>query len=334
MIHFRLNCLAPVLLLFLATSHAHSADIPLLPADPGEWHRFGASVAIDGDTAVVGAPYADNENGVDAGAAYVFRRINGAWSLQQRLLNPDLTLTAGDQFGGAVAVAGDLIAVGTRIDNASRGAVHVFERADAGSPFAASEKLLAEDGATGDRFGETVSMRRGASATTLAIGAPFKDLLGGPDCGVVYVYARSHAALQFAQQARLSAGGSAATSDEFGQALELSETGDRLVVGVPYDDDRGANSGSAFVFARSGSLWSQRAKLVPTSLVADDGFGSAVAISGSSVLVGAPFVTSGYGRSFVYTFTGGAWQLQATLPTPCLARTTSAVQYSCWATMP
>ncbi len=316
MILFRLYRHAPLLLLVLATAQAHGADTPLLPGDPGEGHRFGASVAIDSDTAVVGAPYAGNENGLNAGAAYVFRKIDGAWTLQQRLLNPDTTLTTGDQFGSAVAVAGDLIAVGARIDNASRGAVHVFERAAAGSPFAASEKLLAEDGASGDRFGQTLSMRRGASYTTLAIGAPFKDLAGAGDAGVVYVYARSHAGLQFIQQARLSAGGSAAASDEFGHALELSETGDRLVVGVPYDDDRGANSGSAFVFARSGNLWSQQAKLVPTSLVAGDGFGSAVAISGSSVLVGAPLVTSGFGRGFVYALTGGAWQLQATLPTP------------------
>lgn len=313
---FRLHRLAPLLLIALATAQAQSADTRLLPADPGEAHHFGASVAIDGDTAVVGAPDANNEKGVNAGAAYVFRRIDGAWSLQQTLLNPDASLTAGDRFGSSVAVAGDLVAVGARIDNASRGAVHVYERANADSPFAVSEKLLAADAASGDRFGLSVSLRRGSTATTLAVGAPFKDLAGAADAGVVYVYTRAHAALQFTQQARLSAGGSAAESDEFGRAIELSETGDRLVVGVPGDDDRGPGSGSAFVFVRSGNLWSQQAKLVSLNLAAGDGFGSAVTISGDSVLVGAPLANAGHGKSYVYTLTSGAWLQQAVLSAP------------------
>ena len=316
MIHFRLNCLAPILLLILATSPAHGAHTLLLPADPGEDHNFGASVAIDGDTAVVGAPEASNIKGANAGAAYVFRRINGAWSLQQTLLNPDTTLTVSDRFGSAVAVAGDLIAVGARFDNAARGAVHVFERADANSPFAAVEKLLAADSGPQDRFGASMSMRRGATATTLAVGAPFKDLPGAADAGVAYIYTRSHAALQFTQQVRVSAGGSATEADEFGHALELSETGDLLVVGVPGDDDHESGSGSAFVFARSGNLWSQQAKLVPSTVVAGNAFGRAVAISGGSVLIGAPFATANHGRSYVYALNGGIWLQQAELSPP------------------
>src|SRR5262249_31747327 len=126
--------------------------------------QFGTAVAIDGDSLIVGAPGEDAGGQAAAGAAYVFVRTSGSWSLQQRLVPvPVPFLTAGT----AVAIAGDTALVG--VPNDGPGSVHVFERA--AGLWTQQGILSPSDGAANDQFGLSLAV----SGDTSIVGAPHAD---------------------------------------------------------------------------------------------------------------------------------------------------------------
>lgn len=166
--------------------------------------------------------------------------------------------------------------------------------------------LLAHDRRGSDFFGETVAIADG----TVVVGAKLHDA-GGFDRGAAYVFVRTAAG--WAQQAKLTAA-DAASSDHFGSAVAIS--GDTVVVGAPMDDDRGTSSGSAYVFTRSSGVWTQTAKLTAPDGVLEDRFGSAVAVSGDTALVGAfrdDAAAIDSGSVHLYRAVDGAWGHEAVL---------------------
>src|SRR5262249_47322605 len=170
------------------------------------------------------------------------------------------------------------------------------------------QKLTAVDGAGNDHFGRAVAF----SGNTLIIGAPLKDVIG-EDQGSVYVFTRSGAA--WTLQQKLTAQDGAAKS-EFGFSVTIS--GDTVVIGAPLDDT-GANrdQGSAYVFTRSGAVWTQQQKLTAQDGAANSGFGFSVAISGDTVVIGAPLNDIGasrdQGSAYVFTRNGAVWTQQQKL---------------------
>src|SRR3990172_1568973 len=121
------------------------------------------------------------------------------------------------------------------------------------------------------------------------------------------------AAASFDVETKLTAA-DAAAGDLFGWSVAVS--GVTAVVGVPYDDDAGTGAGSAYVFVRSGTAWSQQAKLIAADAAADDLFGWSVGISGETVVVGAPGdddAGTGAGSAYVFVRSGAAWSEQAKL---------------------
>ncbi|GAF80948.1 unnamed protein product, partial [marine sediment metagenome] len=161
-----------------------------LISDDGEsGDKFGASVSISGEYAIVGARFADAEQfgPVNAGAAYVFKRDGGSWSLEQRLAADDDAYD--DRFGGSVSISGDYAIVGVEFDDdagLTSGSAYIFRRE--GDTWVKDKKLTAE--------------------------------------------------------------GHAAEFDHFGASVAID--GEYAVVGAPYDDDTENNSGSVFVFKRTG----------------------------------------------------------------------------------
>ncbi len=146
--------------------------------------QFGFSVSISGDAAVVGA-HLDDDNGINSGSAYVFQKPPGGWANMTQTAK--LTASdgaAGDLFGRSASISGDLAVVGARLDddngNAS-GSAYVFRWN--GSAWVQEQKLLASDGATGDRFGTSVAI----SGATAIVGAPYDDDNGG-DSGSAYLF--------------------------------------------------------------------------------------------------------------------------------------------------
>jgi hypothetical protein len=242
----------------------------LTPSDGGFYDRFGFSVAISGDTAIVGAPDHDIGAKSDRGAAYVFVRSGATWAEQEKLTASDGS--SSDEFGMAVTISGDTAVVGARLDdigsNPDQGSAYIFARN--GATWSQQQKLTASDGGPGAQFGNLVTI----SGDTLAVGA-FNA-----------VYAFEHSGTKWKQQQKLTAS-DGSSSDGFGYSVAIS--GDTIVVGAQYSDvGMNTEQGSAYVFVRSGETWTERQKLTASDGSSYDLFGGAVAISGNTVLVGAP----------------------------------------------
>jgi len=275
----------------------------LVAAGGGSSDELGSAVAASGDTVIVGAPY-DDAAGQDAGAAYVFVRSGAAWSLQQKLLAPGGA--PGDRFGVAVAISGDTALVGAYWHDAqapNSGAAYVFVRS--GTTWTEQQKLTSSDGDEADWFGASVAL----DGDTAVVGAPW-DSLAGNQSGAAYVFTRSGSAWTEEQQL---APADAAANDEFGTSVAVS--GDTAVVGAPHNDDQGNESGSAYVFARSGAAWSEQQKLLGPA-VQEIYFGASVSISGDTALIGAPNDDSpvaNAGAAYVFVRSGAAWSQEERL---------------------
>jgi hypothetical protein len=257
----------------------------LVGDDIGMFDRFGASVAIDGNIAVVGA-HGKDDAGPDSGAAYVFVNNGGVWT-QQTKLSP-IDTVAGDLFGFSVSVSGDYIIVGAHQASAAgpdSGTAYIFTRD--GVRWRQSAKLSPKDAAVGDAFGYAVSI----SGDSLIVGAPRDDHLGA-DAGSAYIFVRS--GTQWLEQSKLTAE-DAESEDEFGAAVSLS--GDRAIVGA-WKDDHPPNSdrddpaehidkGSIYAFLRSGFSWRQTGRATAITANRFDEFGVSLSISGNFAVIGS-----------------------------------------------
>lgn len=261
--------------------------------------RFGYSVALHEDTALVGAYHNDPPAGTQAGAAYVFSRTGTNWNQQMKLASDDLM--AGDRFGRSVAVDGDTALVGAyycdTAGGANAGAVYVFARA--GGSWDQEAKLVASDGAAGDYFGVSVSL----DGSTALVGSYLADGAGA-STGAAYVFARVSG--NWSQRAKLVASDGTG-GDYFGFSLELDA--DTALVGA-YNDNVAA--GSAYVFVRSGETWSQQAKLTADSPSYDGHFGYSVALAGNTALVGA----GGQNTAYMFSRIGTNWYQEPNLQPP------------------
>lgn len=264
--------------------------------------QFGSSVAISGDTAVVGT-YGGN-------SIYVYARMAGTWTLQQKILpgegEPD------DRFGSSVSISGNTIVVGspdhTSASNGfNQGAAYVFIRS--GSVWSLQKKLVAADGQQNDYLGTSVSI----VGNTIVVGAPGVDAGGVAGRGAAYIFERLGDS--WIRTGKFMADDAAA--DDF-LGTGVSTNGTYIVVGA-YGDNIGANTdqGSAYIFARTFQGWAQTAKLAAADGSAGDQFGKQVAISGETVVAGAHLfdVVPQFSCSAAYVFVknGAAWTQQARL---------------------
>ncbi len=273
--------------------------------------NFGYSVSISGDTALVGS-YLDDDRGSNSGSVYVFTRSGGTWTQQAKITAADGA--ASDNLGYSVSLSGDTALIGSHNDDdwgSNSGSVYVFTRS--GGTWTQQAKLNASDGAASDNFGLSLSL----SGDTALIGA-HNDDDRGTNSGSAYVFTRSGST--WTQQAKLNASDGAA-SDLFGMSVELS--GDTALIGSKFDDDMGADSGSTYVFTRSGTTWTQQAKLTAADGAANDNFGNSVSISGDTAIVGSSFdddFGTNSGAAYVFTRSGSTWTQQAKLtPTDAAA---------------
>ena len=272
----------------------------LTASDGDVYDHFGGSVAMDGNTDIISA-HGDDDNGEGSGSAYVFTRSGGTWSEQAKLLASDGY--TGDWFGSSVAVDGNTAIVGAPNDDddgSQSGSAYIFTRS--GTTWSEQAKLLASDGAGGDFFGRSVVV----DGDTAVIGAQEDG-----QSGSAYVFTRLGGT--WSEQAKLLAS-DGDTRDWFGSSVAVD--GDTAIVGAHGDDDNGEDSGSAYVFTRSGGTWSEQAKLLVSDGAADDFFGWLVAIDGDTAIIGAPNDDdngSYSGSAYVFTRSGGTWEKQAKL---------------------
>ncbi|HXG20062.1 MAG TPA: FG-GAP repeat protein [Methylomirabilota bacterium] len=252
----------------------------LLAGDKTSGDQFGASVALSGDTAMVGAPGGDTA-GALSGAVYVFMRDSaGQWQPGQKLVAGDSA--AGDLFGGSIALHGDIALIGARGERSQgdfAGAVYVFTR-DAAGIWQQTQKLIASDGSAGRLFGFSLAL----GDDVALVGA--RGTGDNGSAGAAYIFARNEQG-QWQQAQKLTAA-AAAPNDEFGCSVAVS--GAVILIGACGDGERGARAGAAYLFTPNGQgQWQLLQKLTASDGGEGDEFGYSVALSDALGVVGARF---------------------------------------------
>ncbi len=254
-----------------SNNYVYERPAELEGSDTSTGDAFGASVAIAGTIAVVGAP---GHGGT--GSAYVFSETGNTWSQVAELEGSDTA--TGDDFGAAVSISGTNVVVGAP-RHGGTGSAYVFT-ASSGSWIQGAE-LDGSDTSTGDDFGTSVAI----SGLTAVVGAP-----GHAGTGGAYVFDGTSG---WTQTAELN-GADSAAGDDFGAAVGVA--GAIAVVGSPEH----GGIGSAYVFTQASSSWSQTVELKGSGTAAGNHFGAAVAIVGTKAVVGAPN-NAGTGAAYVFT---------------------------------
>jgi hypothetical protein len=244
---------------------------------------FGYAVSIDGDYAIVGAQSADPDDLSNAGASYIFKRSGTSWTQQAKLTASDAA--EGDVFGRDVAIKGDYAIVGCY----SGEAAYIFKKDTGAETWTQKAILTASDASGTAYFGNSVSM----SGDYVIVGAKSNDA----NKGAAYIFKKDTGAETWTQQAKLIAN-DVAENDEFGWSVSIDNG--LAIVGSLNDDDGSSSSGSAYVFARDGAIWSQQVKLTASDAASNDNFGNSVAIDGDFAVVGARGDESSTGAAYIF----------------------------------
>ena len=263
-----------------------SEEAKLLASDGEATDRFGFSVSLAGNVAVVGTPWDDHLGGVDAGSAYVYRWNGVSWVEEAKLTASDAE--AGDLFGYSVSTDGAVVLIGAYQEDEqglNAGTAYAFRWN--GTTWSQEAKLLASDGLDEDSFGFAVSL----SGTTALIGAYRADVKpdGSPgpgakkDAGAAYTFLWD--GTSWTEEAKLFAS-DVTRLGNFGLAVSID--GDVALIGSPLADNGKKQTGAAYLFQRSGSIWTEQVKLTASDGAKNDHYGDTVSIQGTTTVVGAP----------------------------------------------
>jgi hypothetical protein len=289
--------------------------------------ELGTSVAISGSTIVAGAPFRTVGSNVDQGVVYVFTEAaSGGWT--DATQTAELTASDGaatDEFGSAVAISGSTIVVGTPFRNNYRGAAYVYTEPAGGwsgtttNPMTQTAELSASNGGANDDFGYSV----GVSGSTVVVGAEQQEVGSNTYQGAVYAYTAPAGGWvgtttnPMTQTAELTASDGAA-SDYLGTAVAVS--GSTIVAASETHN----GTGSAYVYTEPTGGWSgsttnplhQTAELAPSDGAFNDLFGSAIAVAGGTIAVGAEDHNSEQGAVYVYSKPLAGWSGTTANPMP------------------
>ena len=267
--------------------------------------QFGISVDIsnDGNSVIIGAIYQASNKG----AAYIFTRSGTTWSQQAELTASDGASV--DQLGWNVSISGDgntAIAGARRQDTggSDTGAAYIFTKS--GTTWSQEAKIQATAKTAGDEFGYTVSLSD--NGNTALVTAPFEDTQYA-DTGCAYIFTRS--GTTWSQQALIQSDDNAAYGS-FGYASAISGDGDTAIVGYQKESTSGSDSGSAYIFTRSGTSWSQEAEIQSSDIQSGDYYGWSVSISNSGNVAAVGAVTedttaSNAGSVYIFSRSGTSW---------------------------
>jgi hypothetical protein len=276
---------------FTKSGTVWSQTAELVPSDPNVASGFGTSVSISGSTIAVGDPYRNTGTSYE-GATYVFTKSGTTWAQKSELTSP-LGAT-GDSYGFSVAVSGTTLVVGSPQrtessgDQVDQGAVDIYALSSGVATL--SSDTTANDGAANEGFGWSVA----TNGTTVLVGGP-----GHSTAGAAYVLVKS--GTTWSQQAELLTG---ATGDDFA-GISVALSGTTAVVGAPgHVVGTNLDQGAAYVFAKSGTTWSEKAIAVAPDGAESDVLGSSVSDSGTTAIAGAPQhnIGSDPGQGAAYLF--------------------------------
>lgn len=324
-----------------AASSLFTSQTKIISNDAAAGDKFGSSVAISGDTLIVGAPESTTPNGLNSGAAYVFVRDGTGWNQQAKLAANDGAV--GDFFGVSVSVSGDTVVVGAYGDDGSdyfSGSAYVFVRDGTswtqqaklfgnptlneqfGTSSAISGDTIVVGSAQGNwgyayvfvRNGTTWTLQQTLPARGRSVAIEWDTIVVGggttlyePDggLGTAYIFVRDGSS--WVQQARLT--GNQDDYSTFGSSVSIS--GDTVAVGaIGWSNNGAAKTGHAYTFTRSGGNWPLQQVLTASDAAIGDAFGASIAIEGNLLIVGAPqdsAPTYRQGSAYVYVWDGTRW---------------------------
>lgn len=281
---------------------SYAFEQKLDPPDGVAGDNFGRSCAVQGTTAVIGAHWDDTIAGVNAGSAYVWEDGGGTWTAVQKLTPPGGG-GAGDSFGNACSIDGDVIAVTAwRHDfvGSESGAVYVWRHN--GAEYVYEQKLTQSDAAGGDQFGRGVWVK----GDVMVVGS-HRDDDNGAESGSAYVF-RYNGSTWVEEQKLLPSDGAA--GDQFGFSVSMDT--DVILVGSHGNDHSGLSAaGAAYFFRYNGSSWVEEQKVTASDAEDGDWMGWAVSVDGDAALVSAHHVfmapLTDPGAGYVFRRVGGVW---------------------------
>lgn len=279
-----------------------AATLNFPDVDPVHYDYFGWVVAIAGDVAAVAAAHRDEPGQVNAGAVYLYRETSqDTWTYFKKLTNPN-GIGASDHFGYAMDIidldgdgTADRLAIAAPYDDeqfGDRGTVFIFERNQGG---ANNWGLVAKAAdATISPTSRHIGLGQlGLGGDYMVVGSRLNDAKG-TDSGAILVFRKDEGgANNWGLQTYLW-GSDTNTLDEIGRAATVSPTGNYLIAGAPFQENDGVKVGAAYIFSRSGTAWTQQAKITPPSTYGySRRMGDSVAVSGDYAAVSIIF-KSGY----------------------------------------
>jgi hypothetical protein len=265
--------------IFKRTGTTWTQEAKLTASDGANGDTFGGSVSLLGDYAIIGARNDMVGTNFLQGSAYIFKRTGTTWIQEAKLNASDGA--ASDFFGCFVSMSGNYAIVGAEGNSSSgnhfQGAAYIFKRT--GTTWVQEAKLTASDGAAEDLFGSSVSL----SGDYAIIGSHHDDIETNEDQGSAYIFKRTGTI--WLQEAKLTAS-DGSVNDEFGYAVSIS--GEYAVIGAIDDDiETITDQGSAYVFKRNGTVWTQLIKLLASDGNTSDNFGLSVFIEGDNIFIGS-----------------------------------------------
>ncbi|MFI4969350.1 MAG: hypothetical protein ACHP7D_04035 [Lysobacterales bacterium] len=267
----------------------------LLAADGAGGDSFGYSVALSGTVAVVGALQATVNGHAAQGAAYIFTKIDGVWTQQQKLVASDGAQY--DQFGKAVAIDGTTVLIGAQGASARAGAAYVFSAT--GGTWMQTQKLMSSDSAGNANFGGAVALK----GSVAIVGEYNATVNGITQQGAAYVFTPTNGTWTQSQKLVASDG---ASDDQFGHAVALDGT--TVAIGAWGATVNGNQSqGAVYLFSAAGGIWSETQKVIAGDGQAQDEFGRSIAVSGNELLVGAAYAAGGAGVVYAYRDDAAGW---------------------------
>jgi hypothetical protein len=292
-----------------AASDAYRPAAKLLPTQGEGGDRFGFSVAMAGDSALIGAPFADTPAGANAGRAAVFHRRGDGWRHAATLVPEDGG--ADELFGWSVALDDGLGLVGAkgvgRPDTEYPGAAYAFSGQD--GAWQQTATLVPDDAVGGDEVGCSVTL----TDDTALIGAADTDTAAGNKAGAAYVFERHGDRWQ---EAATLTPADAASAQQFGRSVAIEAN--TAVITAPNDSDRqGVGEGAAYMFERTDGEWVEQQRLAPDDEMTWEVFGATLALAEETAVMGSPNDDIGdalsSGSVWVYERTGDGWNLETRL---------------------
>jgi FG-GAP repeat len=287
------------------STNAISEYNPVADANGEIFDRFGSSVSISGNYAIVGARNDDVGANIDQGSVSIYQFNGVNWVLMQKIT--DAMGASNDNFGNSVSISGNYAIVGANEDdvgaNADQGSVSIYQLT--GGSWVLMQKITDATGAASDFFGNSVSI----SGNYVIVGAFADDIGANPNQGSANIYQLTGGSWVLMQKIADATG---ATGDFFGISVCISDN--YAIVGAS-SDDVGVNidQGSSSIYQLTSGSWVLMNKITDATGVNYDNFGNSVSISGNYAIVGASNDDVGanadQGSVSIYQLTGGSWVL-------------------------